>query len=441
MDLDLIKKKPYKSILQFAFPSVVGMLLTSFITIVDGLFIGNNVGKEGLAAINLGVPMLYVFLGIAIMIGVGGSTLAVQRLGANKFDRANNIFNQTTVTLLCSTVIITIITKMPLHHIINLLNVTENIGVYMNDYYSIMLLVYPIMMLNLVFGMFIRGEGKPQVYMQISILTNLVNITLDYLFIYKHNMGVKGAAYASTLSIILGVVVTISYFISRKTKFRYKRFQFLYDDFRATILNGSSELIGQLSMAITTGLYNAVILNVIGVIGVAAMTIIGYVGFMYSMIVIGIGQGMSPIVSYSLGANEYKLVVEIRKLTQRIVLTCGSIVFITIAIMGYRYAGIFSSNQNLQTMVTMGIRIYGFTFFISGYNVTTSFFFTSIGRAKESAIISSMRGLVVLSINIIILPVLLKEIGIWMVVPVTEMITFIMSIKLIKSVNKEKIFC
>lgn len=438
MELNVIKKKPLRSIAQFAVPSVIGMLLTSFITIVDGLFIGNNVGKEGLAAVNLGLPILYVFLGIAIMIGVGGSTLAIQRLGAKKADNANNVFNQTVITLFCFTVIVTIIAKVLLNPILNTLHIANLVRVYINDYYSIMLMIYPIMMMNVVFSMFIRGEGKPQIFMQISILTNLVNVILDYIFISRYNMGVKGAAYASTLSIILGLIITILYFMGRKSKFKLGRFRFYFTDLKATVLNGSSELIGQLSMAITTGLYNVVILNIIGVIGVAAMTIIGYVGYMYSMIVIGIGQGMSPIVSYSFGANDCELVVQIRKLTQKIVFTCGTIIFIAMEIMGNIYARVFSNNLTLQMMVSRGIRIYSFAFLILGYNVIASFFFTSIGRAKESAIISSMRGLVILSLCIFLLPILFNENGIWLVIPVTEIITFTISFNMVKSAAREK---
>lgn len=434
MDLNTIRNNPYKNLMRFALPSVIGMLLTSLITIVDGIFIGQNIGKDGLAAVNLGIPILYLFLGVAIMVSVGGSTLAVQRLGTNENSTANNVFNQTIFTLICSVILVTVLSKILFNSLQNLLNIGVPVSKYMNDYYGIMLMVYPVMMLNTAFGMFIRGEGKPEVFMKISILTNIVNVVLDAIFIIKYNLGVKGAAYASAISVILGLAVITQYFIRKKFKFKLGRFVFSYKDFKNTVFNGSSELIGQLSMSLTTGLLNSVILNVIGVIGVAAMTIVGYVGYIYSMIIIGIGQGMSPIVSYSFGAQDYKLMVVIRKITQKVVFICGGLVFIIMILLGSKYAGAFTDNINLKMLVVNGLKIYAFGFLISGYNVIASFYFTAIGKAKQSAIISSMRGLLVLSVNIILLPLLFKETGIWLIFPLTEITTFIVSIALIRSV-------
>lgn len=430
MDLEGMKQYPYRSIMRFAIPSVIGMLLTSLITIVDGIFIGKYVGREGLAAVNIGIPVLYLLLGITIMIGVGGSTLAIQKLGEKEFDKANNIFRQSIVTLIFAVVLISFCTKILLHPILEMTKLDSLVSTYINNYYSIMLSFYPIMMLNIGFGMFIRGEGKPQIFMQISILTNAVNIMLDYFFTHWLSMGIQGVAYASGVSIILGFGICLFYFLNKKSSFKFGKFKFTKEDFKTTIYNGSSELIGQLSMAITTMLYNVVILNVIGVMGVAAMTIIGYVGHVYNMIIIGIGQGMSPIVSYSYGANDNKLVVGIRQRTQKIVFTCGIIVFATLLLAGNRYVRVFSNDINLQHMVANGIKIYAFAFLINGYNIISSFFYTSVGRAKESAIISSLRGLIILSLSIILLPMIFKELGIWLAVPITEVITFFVSMNM-----------
>lgn len=435
MNINTIRKNPSRKLMQFAIPSVIGMLLTSLIPIVDGIFIGQNVGKDGLAAVNLGIPVLYLFLGVAIMVSVGGSTIAIQKLGSKEKSTANNIFNQTMVTIVCAVLLVSLLSKILLNPLQNILNIVDPVRSYINEYYGIMLIAYPVMMLNIAFGMFIRGEGRPDVFMKINILTNIVNVVLDAIFIVNYNLGVRGAAYASAISVILGLVVITLYFARKKSKFRLGSFRFSPQDFRNTLLNGSSELIGQLSMSVTTGLLNLVILNVIGVIGVAAMTIVGYVGYIYNMIIIGIGQGMSPIISYSFGAKDLELMVRIRKNSQKVVFACGGVFFIIMSLVGSIYAGLFSDNINLQMLVVRGLSIYAFGFLVAGYNIIASFFFTSIGQAKQSAIISSMRGLVILSINILLLPFLFKETGIWLVFPLTELITFIISVALIKGLD------
>jgi putative MATE family efflux protein len=432
MDLMLIREKPLKYIFKFAIPTLIGMLLTSLVSIIDGLFIGRYVGKDGLAAVNLGLPTLYIFLGVGIMIGIGGSTIAIKRRGAEQYDKAVNIFNQTIATIIVFGVLMAIITLWLFDPVIGLLGINTTVQRYVNDYYNIMILIYPVMMLNLVMGMFLRGEGKPQIFMMISVVSNIINITLDYIFIVKLDMGIEGAAYASVIAVILSCLISIIFFLNKKFKFKFRKFKFDVTDFKKSIYNGSSEFIAQISLAITSAVYNIVTLNVAGIMGVAAITIIGYSGHVFNMIVTGIGQGMGPIVSYCYGAKSMDTVSTIRKLTQKIVAILGVIIFILLFVFGEKYAKIFSKDIQLQKMVATGIKIYALMFFVSGYNIISSFFFTSLCRAKESLIISSMRGLIILLISILIFPMLFHETGIWIVAPFTEAVTFIISLYIVK---------
>ncbi|MFP4016720.1 MAG: MATE family efflux transporter, partial [Halanaerobiales bacterium] len=296
---------------------------------------------------------------------------------------------------------------------------------------------YPLMMLNIVAGMFIRGEGKPQIFMLITILSNIVNVYLDYLLVSRLNLGMQGAALASGIAVFLGSIIYLFYFLSGKSVFNFTKPIYKSQEIREMCYNGSSELIGQLSMSITTALFNIVILNIMGVQGVAAMTIIGYLGYIHSMIIIGIGQGMSPIISYSHGAEDYHLIDLFRKYTQRVVFVIGILLLFFIYTGNQLYIRLFTDSSSTIMMVSLGIKIYSIAFIVNGYNMIASFFFTSIGSARESAIISGMRGLVLLSLSIIILPIFFKEIGIWIAVPFTEIVTFLIALKLI-STRKQK---
>ncbi len=432
MNLEKIKNNPYKSLGKYAVPSVIGMLLTSLITIIDGAFISRNIGNEGLAAINLGLPILYLFLGIAIMLGVGGSTLATNRLGAGRKTEANNNFIVTAALTLGTTILLTLFFRFTLPIILNIFDLKFLVQNYMIQYYNTILLFYPLMMLNIVFGMFIRGEGRPEVFMLISILTNVINIYFDYRFIYKLSFGMTGAALASGIAISVGFIINIIYFLNKLSIFKFKKPEFFPEDIKTICFNGSSELIGQMSMAITTALFNMVVLNIMGVTGVAAITIIGYLGYIHSMVVTGIGQGMSPMISFGHGAGDLELIKTIKACTQKIVFILGLIIVLFIIFASELYVNIFTSDKTLINIVNKGIKIYGLAFIVNGFNIISSFFFTSIGEAKESVIISSLRGLLVLSLSIIILPLILKEFGIWAAVPLTEILTFIVALKLIK---------
>ena len=148
-------------ILQFSIPSIIAMVLSSLITIADGFFIGNYIGKEGLAAVNLGLPIVYVYLGVGIMFGVGGISIAGRALGAQDVEKSNAVFNQTYVSAVIVSVILSLLAGFCFRPIIAAVGMDAQVAAYFVSYYSIMIIAYPLMIINSTFGMFIRGEGKP----------------------------------------------------------------------------------------------------------------------------------------------------------------------------------------------------------------------------------------------------------------------------------------
>jgi putative MATE family efflux protein len=433
MKLELIEKQPLQHIFKYSVPSIIAMILSSFVTIVDGYFVSKVIGKDALAAINLGLPILFVFLAVGIMIGVGGVSLAGRRLGEKNIDKSINGFNQTLATGIIAFILLSIFFTLILEPIIYYVGLESNTIDIMKSYYRIMLWVYPFMMINIIFGMFMRCEGKPNLFMINTMITTVLNIMLDYLFIVILQQGIKGAAYASGIAVIVGTLIMAGYFISSQTLFYFKKHKFIKEDLEQTLTNGSSELIGQLSASITLLFINAVIMKRMGLIGVAGMTIIGYSRYIYNMIVVGFGQGISPMISYSFGAKNYDVGVILRKYTSRIVLFLGIAFYIVLNIGGAYYGSIFTNDTKLIELVDYGLKLFSFSFIIAGYNDITSFYFTSIGYAKQSAIISSLKGLVLLIINIYLLPIIFGDIGIWLIAPVTEIGTFLIALYFLRT--------
>lgn len=431
MNLSQIRENTSQTILKFAIPSIIAMILTSIITIVDAFFIGNYIGKDGIAAVNLGLPLLYIFLAIGIMVGVGGSSIATRMLGSKETDKSISVFNQTIITTLISLLLLSLIVFLFFNPISNIFKVEENVKQYFRSYYIIMLMTYPLMMVNTNLGMFIRAEGKPEVFMAITVVTVIINIVLDFLFIALLDMGIKGTAIASLISVSIGLLLMVNYFKKSSRVFKFRSFSLSKEVLVNTIFNGSSELIGQLSMSITMFVLNYVILREVGITGIAAFTIVGYVSYLFSMIVIGFGQGASPIMSYSYGAKDFKLSIKTRKVTNLFVIVLGVVIFALMNIASKGYSSLFVKNIEVQKMVISGASIFTIAFLFMGVNVITSFYFTSIGMAKESAIISSARGLVILLICILVFPALWGMTGVWLIAPVTEVFTILISVSLI----------
>lgn len=162
MNLELIKNQRIKTIFQFSIPAIIAMVLTSLITVVDGFFIGNYVGTEGIAAINLGLPIIYLYLAVGLMISVGGVAIAGISLGEGDRKKCNHVFNQTLCTTTVVSWLLSIFVWVCFDSMLNILNADTQVAVYFKKYYIIMLFQLPIMVINASLGMFIRSEGNPQ---------------------------------------------------------------------------------------------------------------------------------------------------------------------------------------------------------------------------------------------------------------------------------------
>lgn len=428
MNLEVIKKNKVGMILQFAIPSIISMLLTSLITVADGFFVGNYVGKEGIAAINLGMPIVYLYLALGLMLAVGGSAIAGMALGAEEHTKCNAVFNQTILTTVLVTAFISVIVLFCLRPMLAVVHAQGLVAEYFMQYYLIMIIELPLMVISSAMGMFIRGEGNPQFFMVVNIVNVVLNIVLDYLFARWLHLGVTGIAAASLISAIVSIVWLVYFFMKKSKVYKLGRFTFSKKVLQSTIFNGFSEFIGEMSMCISMFAYNLVIMKNIGVDGVTAFTIVGYVSYMFSMIIIGFGQGASPLMSFTYGAKEWELTRGIRRKTNQFVFGAGVIVIVIMLALSDWYSGLFVHNTAIEAMVHTGIMIFMISFLFTGINTITSFYFTSIGKAKESAIISSSRGFVILLICIFTLPVFFGMNGVWMVAPITEGITILLSV-------------
>ena len=439
MDIRQLKENKLKTILQFSIPSIIAMLLQTVITITDGYFTGNYVGDNALAAINLGLPILYVYLGAGLCVGVGGSVISGRLLGAKNRQKASEVFAQTMVTAVVIGVILSLAVFVLFTPILGFLRADGELSGYFIDYYRIMLFTYPLMVLGTILGMFIRVNGKPQLCMLVSIVGCILNVVLDYMFVARMELGVKGSAIGSLLVQLVTVLVQLMFFFLPVTIVRFRRFVFDRAIGKEMILNGSSEFIGEMASAISMFAFNYVLMKYVGADGVAAFTILGFVVYGYSMVCIGFGQGISPIVSICWGAKEKETANKIRSITNRILLAIGTLTALSFFIAGKRYAEIFGCSNSIADMVAIGFRIYAITFLAMGYDVTGSMYFTSCGDAKSSAIISSLRGIVLLLAFILIFPAIFGMNGVWMASPFAETLTAIVTFVLIRrQVRKNK---
>ncbi len=437
MNVDSIRANRTRAILAFSVPAIISMVLTSLINVADGFFMGNFVHKDAIAAVNLGLPIIYLFLATGLMVSVGGSVLAGMSMGRQDEKSCRSIFSQTMATCAVASVLLSVVMFLLLRTILAALGAEGKVAQYFLQYYKVLLFELPVMTVNASLGMFVRAEGRPQFYLGVTAFTCVLNILLDWLFTSGFGFGVRGIAAASLVSAVIGFAILLFYFLKKARVFKFVRFRFDRKVFKSTMLNGLSEFIGELSMCISMAAYNFVIIRRIGVDGVTAFTVVGYTSYVFSMVVCGFGQGMAPLASFVYGAKEKLLARKLYSRTNLLVFIAGAA---TIALVGFGssfYSRIFVDDAAVQQMIKSGILIFMWNYILCGLNAIASFYFTSIGKAKESAVISSARGLVILLAAIFVLPAIFGMNGIWLTSPLTEILTLAITLFYLKKDRKE----
>ena len=241
---------------------------------------------------------------MGLMVSIGGAAIAGMSLGSGDREKCNQIFRQTIAVTACISIFLSYILFFCFSPMLAILHADERVITHFREYYQIMLLELPVMVVNSSFGMFIRGEGSPRYYMKVSILSVVLNILLDYLLAGRFHRGAAGIAAASLLSELVCLLCILYYLWKKAHIYHLGKFHFSREACVQAILNGNSEFIGEISTGITMFAYNFVIMRRIGVDGVTAFTIVGYTAYAFNMIIVGFGQGASPLISFCYGAGD-----------------------------------------------------------------------------------------------------------------------------------------
>jgi len=432
-NFNALEAKPAVQFFSFSIPAILGMLLTSGIVIIDGLFIGNIIGEAGLASVNLTLPVLYLFLGTAIMIGVGGSVKAGHCLGSGRQDQASRHFSLTIALSIITIVSLTLLCFFFIEPLLEIINTKQALRPNVQTYLRTILWFYPAMMINIVFSIFMRAQGKPGLSLFFGLAGNALNVVLDYFMIARWGMGLQGAALATGISVIIPMGCGILYFLSERSVLNFVKFFWKMPDIGQIFFNGSSEMIGQLSVGFTTWMFNRIILYRMGVDGLAAYTIVGYIAFVQIMIITGFTIGLGPIVSYSYGADKADHIKRIMKISMISSFSTGLICWLIVMFSSTAISGSFSpGNENIIAIARSGFYLFTAAFLLNGFNMMITAFFTSIGDAKISVIIASLRGLLLINLFVLILPRFMGDTGIWISYPLSELVTLCFSIVFLK---------
>lgn len=413
-------------VLKFFIPAFVGVIVNALYNIVDRIFIGQGVGAEALSGISVIFPIMLILMAFGMLIGIGAGVLISINLGKKDIARAENILGNGFVFMVIISVLVTVIGFALKQPILESFGATPEIIGYANDYLDIILWCSIFQVVGFSLNNIIRSEGNPKIAMYSMIISAGTNIILDPLFIFVFDMGVKGAAYATAISMFVLMIWVLNHFRSPKAvvKLRKKYFRIDLIILYEIIAVGMAPFTMQVANSVVQGLLNKKLIVYGGDLAVGAMGIINSVITLVIMVIVAINMASQPIIGFNYGAKDSKRVkttLRIAIISATIISTCS---FIFIEAVPQLIVKLFNnSSEVLFNITSTGLRIVIIAWPLVGVQVVVGNLFQSIGKAKSAMLLTLLRQVLVLIPLLFILPNFWGLNGIWISFPIADTVS------------------
>ena len=437
--MDLVKR-----FFKFVIPSIVSMWIFSLYTMVDGVFVARGVGEHALAAVNLSMPFTSVVFTLGILLATGTSTVISIALGQKDLDKARNYFNQNLCVVAGVSLLLTVFTLFNLERIALFLGATPSTLAYVKEYVGVIACFAVFFTVSYNLEVQVKANGAPQVSTIGVLSCALMNVLLDYVFVMRLGWGVWGAALATGLAQVTSTAVFLIYFITHRERLRLGRFTPEPRVYRRILPLGLSDGLSELSNGIVIFLFNHMILKVIGEGAVVTYTIISYVNTLVLMTMIGTTQGIQPLESYHLGAEQRDVCHRLLRYGLCLIAAFSAVSFAVGQLGAGAIVGLFLPGEDgaLLAYSVRALRLYSSAFLVMGFNVLLAGFFTAVERPAFSFTISFGRGLVLLSGSLVALSALFGETGIWLSPLCSELLclclTAVFALRYVRGLRRSK---
>ena len=433
MQIKLSDHFTYRKLLRFTLSSVVMMVFTSVYSVVDGLFVSNLVGDLALSAVNIMFPLAMIVGAFGFMLGTGGSAIVARTLGEGQPALASRYFSMIVYAVILLGAVLTAGCLLFLEPLARLAGASDLLLHDCLVYGGILLGgSVPFMLQTTLQSFFVVAE-KPHLGLFLSIAAGATNMVFDYILIAVCGLGVAGAALATVLGYLVGGVLPLLYFLRPgRDGLRLTRTRLYGRELLQACVNGSSELMSNISSSFVSILYNIQLMRLIGELGVAAYSVMMYVDFVFIAAFLGFSLGCAPVISYHYGAdNHAELKNVFRKSMAVIGVTSCAMVLLSEVLSRPLSAAFVGYHPELLELTVHGFRLFALCYLFSGINIYASAFFTALCNGGLSALISFLRTLLLRGGMVLLMPLLFGLDGIWTAVIAAEGIGAVISLALL----------
>jgi putative MATE family efflux protein len=403
-------------LVRYSLPAIVASTVASLYNVVDRVFIGQGVGPYAISGLAITLPIVNLAIAFGAMVGLGASTLTSIRLGEGRPEQAERILGTTVILNAVLGTAYSLCIFLFLDPLLRAFGASDETLPYAREFLQVILVGNPFFHSYMGLNHIMRASGRPRKAMVTTILTVAVNLVLAPVFIFVLHWGIRGAALATVAGQLTGLGFTVVHFCNRGRSLRFRAGIFSVDFtiVREIFSIGMSAFFMQVGASLVAVILNLQLVRYGGDFGVGAFGIINSVLMLVAMVVMGIGQGMQPIVGFNYGARRFGRVM--RTLRHAIIgatlVTCAG--FLVSELLPWPVVCAFTRDLRLRSMSVQGMRLCCLIFPLAGYQITTAQFFQSIGRAKLSVVLSLSRQIGFLIPFLLLLPPLFGLLGVWL---------------------------
>lgn len=434
---DSAEEVRFGKVLKFIIPTYLTSLFNTVYTIIDGIFVSLYVGTNALAAINIVYPIVNVLTGIALAFATGGSAIAALQIGGGKRREADRTFSVCMIAAILLGCMVSVFVWLRLPAILTVLGATRLTIADCKVYAFWWLIGTPVVIGKELLTYFIRVDGSPTYSFFMALSGGILNIVLDYILVGRMEMGILGAALATVLGLLLAFAMGIYYLIKRKNTLHFTGQQLSIKTGFRCVVNGTSEFVNQLAIAITTIVFNRTVMAYAGEDGIAAVSIIMYLQFLFIGIYFGCSMGIAPPLSYAYGNKKFDVCGVLERYARRFFCIAPVVIYAFTFLLAPAGVSLFApKSSSVYALAVSGMRIYGLGFLFSGINIFAAIRMMAYGKGEISGMITFLRSFALLLLFLIVLPGFLGIHGIWLAVPVAESLTLILAVVTLLSVPR-----
>lgn len=427
-----------KQFVKYVSQNILGMVGISLYILADTFFISMAEGADGITALNLVLPLYSLIYAIGAMIGVG-SAIRFKILRAKGEKSAETYFSNALIFALFASIIFMIIGAFFPKQLIRVLGGDEVIVRVGTPYTRIFMVFAPFFMWNHICNAFVRNDGAPSAAMTATLVSSLFNIVMDYVLMFPLGLGMAGAALATAISPIVGILICCTHFLSKKSTIRFQWAVPSIKKLLGACQLGVSAFVGEISSGVTTIVFNMLILAIAGNVGVAAYGVVANTSLVAISVFNGVSQGSQPLISEYYGKGEKKAVKRLQGLGLLTSFVIAVVMVGTVYFLAGYIVAVFNSEQDamLAAYGIEGIRIYFLGFLFAGINIVGTGFLSAVESAKMAFLTSVLRGFVAIIFCAILLATLFGMTGVWLAFPAAEFLTLIATTIALRKSNRQ----